>query len=237
VDFAETFSQTLQGGGPIAMQIGSGVTTSAITNQFGQGALNLTGVSTDLAVNGNGFFMVQDVVSGAQYATRDGSFKLDASGNLINGIGQRLQGFSDAALTTRGDIQIDATGAPAGTPAGAKVASFKIDAMGVITVRLDNGTNFVRGQVLLQNFQNPQALVKEGNNLYSITVPAGALAQIEIPKSNGLGTLQAGALEMSNVDLTNELAALITSQRGFQANARIITTSDEVLQEVINLKR
>jgi flagellar hook protein FlgE len=89
----------------------------------------------------------------------------------------------------------------------------------------------------LQNFQNPQALVKEGNNLYSGMAAAGPLAQIEAPNTNGLGTIQSGALELSNVDLTNEFASLITTQRGFQASARIITTSDEMLQEVVNLKR
>jgi flagellar hook protein FlgE len=80
-------------------------------------------------------------------------------------------------------------------------------------------------------------LVKDGNNLYSSTTAAGALAQPAAPSSSGLGTIQAGALEMSNVDLTSEMTSLITAERAFQANARIITTSDEILQEVVNLKR
>jgi flagellar hook protein FlgE len=237
VDFEDTFSQTLQVGPNQSMQVGTGVTTGSISNQFSQGALNNTGVATDLAVAGNGFFVVRDTASTAQYATRDGSFHLDSSGYLVTDGGLRVQGFSDAGLSTRGDIQIDATGAPATAAAGAKVASFNIDTKGRVTVRLDDGTEFVRGQVLLQNFQNPQALVKNGDNLYSGFTFAGALSQNEAPGTNGLGSVQPGALEMANVDLTNEFAELITSQRGFQACARVITTSDEVLQEVVNLKR
>jgi flagellar hook protein FlgE len=100
----------------------------------------------------------------------------------------------------------------------------------------------VRGQILLQRFQSPQALVKEGNNLYSGLIAAGPLGgATPIPAApgaaNGLGTIQAGALELSNIDLANEFANLITTQRSFQASAKIITTSDEMLQDTINLKR
>ena len=102
---------------------------------------------------------------------------------------------------------------------------------------LSDNTEFVRGQVLLQNYSNPGALIKEGANLYSATVAAGALSQPTPPQTNGLGGIQSGALEMSNVDLTTEMVNLITAQRAFQANARVITTSDEILQEVAGLKR
>lgn len=237
VNFADALSQTLQTGGPSSMQVGDGVTTASISNQFTQGGIDLTGNNGDVAVNGNGFFMVRDTSSGGQYATRDGSFQLDATGYLINSNGQRVQGFSDAGLSTRGDVKIDASGAPATAAPGATVQSYAIDNQGMVTVTLSDGTNFVRGQVLLQNFQNPQGLVKEGKNLYSITTAAGAMAQTAAPGSSGLGSLQAGALESSNVDLTNEFANLITTQRAFDASSKIITTSDEMLQSVINLKR
>jgi flagellar hook protein FlgE len=237
VDFADTFSQTLQGGGPTSMQVGTGVTTGSIRNQFTQGAISNTGVETNLAINGNGFFTVRDTVNGAIYATRDGAFKLDSDGYLVTANGLRVQGFSDAGLTTRGDIKIDTTGAPANADPNAKVKSLTIGQFGEINVELDDNIPFVRGQILMQNFQNPQALLKEGDNLYAGFSFAGPLAQIEAAGTNGLGNIESGALESSNVDLTVEFADLITSQRGFQANARIITTSDEVLQEVVNLKR
>ena len=99
----------------------------------------------------------------------------------------------------------------------------------------------MRAQILLQRFSDPQALLKQGNNLYSGLGSAGPLGgttpRAETPGTNGLGNIESSALELSNVDLANEFANLITTQRGFQASARIITTSDEVLQELVNLKR
>lgn len=243
MDFADSFSQTLaaagagRGSNVAAQQIGSGVTTGGIHNQFTQGTVSTTGVSTDLALQGDGFFVVKDGITGAEYATRAGDFRLDASGNLVTNKGLRVQGYSDAALTTRGNITVDGTGRPATADPTASVVSFAFDLQGRLNVRLSDGTEFVRGQVLLQRFNDPQALSKEGDNLYSGFATAGALAQIEAPSTNGLGSVQAGALELSNVDLAGEFAGMITAQRGFQASARIITTSDEILQELVNLKR
>jgi flagellar hook protein FlgE len=136
---------------------------------------------------------------------------------------------------------MDGTGRPATSDPAATVAGYSIDKAGNMVVRLSDNTEFVRGQILLQNFQNPQALLKMGDNLYTGFVGAGPLGgatpQSEAPNTNGLGTIQSGALELSNVDLAGEFAGLITTQRGFQANARVITTSDELLQELVNLKR
>jgi flagellar hook protein FlgE len=232
--FADTFSQAI--GGP-SFQVGSGVTTSSIRNQFLQGTISATGTPTDLAIDGNGFFLVKNPADGGVFATRSGDFHRDTGGYLVNDSGFRVQGFTDPGRTTRGDILIDATGAPATSDPAATVAGFTFDVQGQLTVKLSDGTSFVRGQVLLQDFTNPQALVKEGGNLYSGLAAAGPLAETKAPKSNGLGGIAAGALETSNVDLTSEFASLITTQRAFQANAKIITTSDEMLQEAVNLKR
>lgn len=247
-EFADSFSQTLQaagsGGGRSmpSLQLGSGVTTTTVKNQFGQGALSSTGVLTDLSVSGEGFFMVKDVVSSEQFATRAGDFRLDNNGYLVTNDGLRVQGFNDSALAARGDLQVNGTGRPATASATATVSGFNVDTEGRINVRLSDGTEFVRGQVLLQNFRDPQALLKEGGNLYSNLGAAGPLGgsaapQSAAPGTNGLGRIQSGALELSNVDLANEFANLIITQRGFQASARIITTSDEILQEVVSLKR
>lgn len=243
-DFADAFSQTLQapGAGAPGMQVGSGVTTAAVKNLFTQGALSRTGIQTDLSVSGDGFFMVKDAVSSLEYATRAGDFRLDGNGYLVTNNGLRVQGFSDSGLATRGDLQIDGTGRPAAALPTASVVGFNIDPEGKINVRLSDGTEFVRGQVLLQSFRDPQALLKEGDNLFSgiaAASPLGGAAapQAEAPGTNGLGRVQSGALELSNVDLANEFANLITTQRGFQACARIVTTSDEVLQELVSLKR
>ena len=236
-DFADTLSQTIRNQPVGAMQIGTGVNTASIQTQFTQGAISTTNSPTDMAISGQGFFTVRDTATNLTYATRAGDFRLDSSGYLVTSQGLRLQGYNDAGLTTGGDLKVDSTGAPATATPGASVASFNIDALGKISVRLTDGTDFVRAQVLLQNFQNPTALTKEGNNLYGNTLQAGPLATSAAPGSSGLGKLQASALELSNVELSNEFVSMITTQRAFQASARVITTSDDVLQEVVNLKR
>jgi flagellar hook protein FlgE len=250
VDFEDSFSQTLQsssgangsGSGTSAMQIGSGVTTGAIRNLYTQGAVARTGVDTDLAIAGDGYFVVRDPVSNSPFVTRAGDFRVDANGFMVTSGGQRIQGFNDSALSTIGDLQIDITGKPDTAAADATLASWAIDTEGKINVRMSDGTQFTRGQILLQRFQDPQALQKEGNSLYSGMSAAGPLGGDTSPTpappgTSGLGKIQAGALELSNVDLANEFSSMITAQRAFQATARIISTSDEMLQELVNLKR
>jgi flagellar hook protein FlgE len=245
VEFADSFSQTYQassaGDGVVsntaALQVGTGVTTSAIRNLYDQGAVARTNVPTDLVVSGAGFFVVRDPVNNSQFVTRAGFFRLFERGRVITNTGLRVQGFADGGLSTVGDIVVDATGAPATSDPTATLISFRIDREGKVNVRLSDGTEFVRGQILMQNFRDPQSLVKEGANLYSGQTAAGPLAAASAPGSNGLGRIESGALELSNVDLANEFASLITTQRAFQASARIITTSDEMLQELVNLKR
>jgi len=216
-DFEDSFSQALAGPNT---QVGSGVSTAATSSNYNQGAITNTEVGTDLAISGEGFFVVRNTVDDKQYATRAGDFHFDSTGYLVTTDGLRVQGST-------GDLLVDP----------ATVASFNIDRNGFINVTKTDGTTVVSGQVMLQKFSNPNALVKEGDNLYSGTAAAGPLAAIAAPQTNGLGSIQSGALELSNVDLTNEMSNLIVAQRAFQANARIITTSDEVLQEVVNLKR
>ena len=236
VDFEDTLSQAIGAGSP-SNQVGTGVATAAISTNFNPGTLNTTGVASDLAVSGQGFFVVQNSADQAQFVTRAGDFHVDYNGYLVTPDDLRVQGYSDAGLSAIGDLRIDATGAPSTAAAGAKMKSWSIDQNGKINVVLDDGTQFVRGQVLLQNYSNPGALIKEGGNLYSATTLAGPLAALGVPGTNGLGEIKSGSLEMSNVELTAEMASLITAQRAFQANARVITTSDELLQEVANLKR
>jgi flagellar hook protein FlgE len=245
VDFADAFSDTLVApsaassttSGAASVQIGTGTTITGINNNWTQGSITSTGVPTDLAISGDGFFMVRDTVTNAQYATRAGDFNVDANGYLITDTGERVQGYSNAGLSALGDIKIDTTGMPATSNPAAAVTSFSVNGQGQVTVNLSDGTSFVRGQVLLQNFQDPNELVSVGNNLYSNTASAGPLAALGAPGSAGLGTTQEGALESSNVDLSGEMADLIIAQRGFEANSKIVTTSDEVLQTLVNMKR
>lgn len=113
---------------------------------------------------------------------------------------------------------------------------FTIDPNGVITGYFTNGEERPVGQVALANFKNPAGLEKTGSNLYRVTPNSGE-PMIGMAGTGGRGALNPGALEMSNVDLSREFTDMITTQRGFQANSRIITTSDEMLQELVNMKR
>jgi flagellar hook protein FlgE len=235
VGFADALRQTLGTNASGSMQVGTGVLTASITNQFTQGSITSTGVQTNMAVNGNGFFLVKDPSTGASYVTRDGQFTVDANGYLVTSNGMRVQGYSDAGLTTMGDVKIDNTGAPGGDASAVQSYTFGSD--GTLSVQLADGTQFTRGQILLQNFSNPGQLLSVGNNLYSGLTNAGALAAPVAPNSNGLGNLVTGSVEMSNVDLAGQLTSLITAQRAYEANTKVITTSDEILQDLVNLKR
>jgi len=107
---------------------------------------------------------------------------------------------------------------------------------GVIEGTFSNNKSMALGRLVLANFPNLQGLVREGNNLYKPSLASGAPA-IGAPGTGGRGSLSGGALELSNVDIANEFSRLIVAQRGFEANARTITTFDEIMQDTINLKR
>jgi flagellar hook protein FlgE len=129
-------------------------------------------------------------------------------------------------------VEIDSQdGRPAGT-----MESFSISKDGTVVGSFSNGAKQPVGQVAIAKFTNPSGLEKAGDSEYRITANSGG-AVLGTAGMGGFGAIQAGALEMSNVDLSQEFTNLIVAQRGFQANARIITTSDEVLQELTNLKR
>ncbi len=247
-EFSDTFSETLRTNGSSgSMQVGTGVATATIHSKFTQGSREVTGKETDVAINGEGFFVVKDTVTNVSYATRSGNFSVDKSGYLTLD-GKRVQGYSTTDLTTRGDIKIDNTNDgttphaymdPPTNSQPASMSSYYISGDGKVHVVLADGNNtdYVRGQILLQQFSDSNALVKEGEGLYSGMDAAGALAASVAPGTVGLGELKTGELESSNVDLTQEMTDLITTQRAFQASSRIITTSDEMLQDVIGLKR
>jgi flagellar hook protein FlgE len=140
-----------------------------------------------------------------------------------------------AALTQYGGASTVALRSQDGYATGS-LESFSIDGNGVITGLYSNGRTQTIGQVALVLFTNPGGLMKAGSNLYAESSNSGPAAVGEAG-TGGRGSLTAGALEMSNVDLAQEFTNMITAQRGFQANARVITTSDELLQELISLRR
>jgi len=161
---------------------------------------------------------------------------------LHNSLADATSGANTVNLTTAGsDFKTYTEPAPTGAApkfimvGGASISSYNVGPDGKINMLLTDGTQYTRGQVLLGNFQNPQALLKQGSNLFGNLAAAGQVTGK--PGSSGLGRIVAGALEMSNVDMAQEFSNMITTQRAFQANARMITTSDEILREMMALKR
>jgi flagellar hook protein FlgE len=249
ISFADSFSNTMRSSAPStatssnqsAIQVGTGVQLSQINTKFTQGALSTTGLNTDLGVSGNGFFLVANPADGQLFATRAGNFRIDDNGYLVTYQGFRVQGATGgtaaAAPSAFGNIRL---GTP---PAGTQLTSFSISKAGNLTEFYSDGTSVTTNQVLLQNYSDPSALVKQGDNLYTgfsaagIIGPTTPTAAANAPAGNGLGSIQSGTLELANVDLTDEFANMITTQRSFQASSRLITVSDTVLEDIVNLKR
>ncbi|MEI7027327.1 flagellar basal body rod protein FlgG [Paenibacillus sp. y28] len=235
VMFKDIMSQTISGvtapeagtsGGSNAMQVGLGVSMAAIDTLQTQGSAQTTNRVLDLRVDGDGFFAVSP--DGEQtYLTRSGNFYLDAENQLVNADGMFV------LASGGGTITIDPT----------EVTAFTIAKDGEIIAVNTDGTSAGLGvNIGVTKVANPSGLEKVGGNLYRVTPnanPDGALDEITEANDTTLGTgaIISGQLEMSNVDLTNEFTEMIVAQRGFQANSRIITTSDSILEEVVNLKR
>jgi flagellar hook protein FlgE len=240
--FEDSFSNTMRSSAPSsattsnvsAIQVGSGVQIGAIQARFTQGSLSSTGVSTDLGVSGSGFFQVVNPADGSTFATRAGDFRFDDQGYLVTTSGYRVQGLNNGSV---GDIKL---GTP---PAGAQLKSFSFDGQGKLVEYYSDGTNAGTNQVLLQSFRDPSALQRAGDNLFTGFTAAGPVGGATLsagnnaPGSNGLGKIESGTLELSNVDLTEQFANMIAAQRSFQASSRVVTVSDSVLEEIVNLKR
>jgi flagellar hook protein FlgE len=232
--FQETLTQIVRGGtaggpaqgGQNPMQLGLGAKVAATDLVFTQGASQVTGRPTDVAIQGDGFFVVER--GGQQFFLRAGAFSLDDLGQLVAPGGELVQGYAPGgAGGPLGPIRVDPS----------VYNDVSIGADGTVTARrADDGTLEAVGQLALARFPNTGGLRRAGNGLFEADPAAGA-AILGTAGANGLGSLQGGTLEMSNVDLAQEFTNLILSQRGFQANARTITTSDELLQELVNLKR
>jgi flagellar hook protein FlgE len=237
VMFKDILSQSMSGvtapvegesGGVNAKQIGLGVTIASIDTMHTPGSAMTTGAPTDLRIDGDGFFVVSPSADGPRYLTRSGNFTLDANRQLVN---------ADGMFVLSGD---DGEGQPITLDEG--VTAFSISQDGtIVAIDQDGIATPTEFQIGVAKVVNPSGLEKVGGNLYRMTPNANAESELIVGTAanveTGTGAIITGQLEMSNVDLTNEFTEMIVAQRGFQANSRIITTSDEILQEVVNLKR
>lgn len=198
---------------PTGVQIGSGVKTAATARIMSQGNVEQTGKELDVAIRGEGFFQIE-LPDGTTGYTRDGSFERDANGTLVTIDGYSIlpgiaipEDSRDITIATDGTVQV-------------------IDGGGA-TVNL--------GQLQIARFVNKSGLEAIGDNLFLETEASGA-AQTDNPGNNGFGDLQQGFLEMANVDAVTEIADLISAQRAYEMNSRVIKAADEMYSTTTNLR-
>lgn len=223
-EFADLMYQTMEYAGtstsgtsvsPTGIEVGLGVRPTAIAKMFTQGNFKETGNPLDMAITGNGFFQIQ-LPDGTTAYTRNGSFKKDNNGNIVNSDGYKLLP----------EIVI---------PEDATQISIGVD--GIVSVLQAGATEMTEvGQIELTNFINPAGLHSLGDNNLINTASSGDPIN-STPGLNGLGQTRQQFVEMSNVQLVEEMTDLITGQRAYEANSKAIVTSDEMLQTVNGLKR
>jgi flagellar hook protein FlgE len=184
-------------------------------------------------------------ISGAVPGVNSGTLTYTSGGVFSASTGTLSFTFPDGATATTPAIdltqmtQFSGTSQPAGQTDGftsGTLVTFAVGNAGELSGVYSNGQTQVLGQIALANFLNSAGLLRAGQNNFSATSASGA-ANIGTAGTGGRGTVTTGALEMSNVDLATQFTGMITAERGFQANGRVITTSDEMLQELVNLKR
>ncbi len=266
-EFQDIFSQTISNatapsttvGGSNAKQVGLGVNIASIGMNMTEGSTESTSEPLDFAISGEGLLVVSDGNGGYVY-TRNGALQTDAQGYLVTANGQYIMavpattdasgvvtGVSDgdpvydATKTTPeqfGKIQIDGIvyDNTSGTPTPIdKYTEAAIDENGYIKAYNSAGVKVTLGRVVLSSFNNAGGLVKVGSSYYEESANSGAPDYNFV--ADHCGKLKSGSLEMSNVELSTEMTNMIITQRAYQANARVITTSDSLLEELINLKR
>lgn len=253
-------------GGVNAKQVGLGSQLAAIDTLHTGGALQSTGNTLDLGLSGDGFFVVGSLNDDGEFTdlkyTRAGNFYMDSEGKLVDSGGKYVYGVAQGSMEAATDAAglNDYTGAgypnlsadPPEVPAGfdntnpttglkvieipTTAQSMSVAQDGTVTFVGSDGDLYYAGQLVLAKFSNAGGLEKNGSNYYTSSSNSG-LPSYDTAKSSGMASVESGFLEMSNVDLSEEFTDMIVAQRGFQANTRIITTSDSILEELINLKR
>lgn len=207
-------AETVAGGVvPTGVQIGLGTRVTSVQKIFTQGDYTQTGNDLDMAIEGDGFFQI--LRDGEPYYTRDGSFKTDPDGYIVNANGDRLQ--PEFAI-----------------PAGTTLIS--IASSGILTAQDNTQQTIGSVQLTLHSFVNPAGLRSVGGNLFVESAASGAPTEGN-PGTTGIGSLAQNFLETSNVDVTEEMVNLIITQRAYEVNSKAITTADQLLEIANTLKR
>jgi len=221
-EFADLMYQTIRAPGtatgegtsaPTGAQVGMGVRTVATQRQHSMGDLQQTGNTLDMAIEGRGFFQIE-LPTGENAYTRNGAFKIDAEGTMVNADGYKLT----SEIVVPPDAQ-----------------SVAIGADGTVTAMIPGESAPTElGQIQIAMFANPSGLQSTGKTLYRETAASGA-AVLANAGSEGAGGLAQGTLEMSNVKVVEEMIDLISGQRAYEINSRVISAADEMLQRTGNL--
>ena len=198
---------------PTGLQVGLGTRAVATSRNFTQGSLQQSGNSLDMAVSGNGFFGVQ-MPDGTTGYTRDGSFQVNAQGQLVTSNGYTVQ---------------------PGITIPANAQSVTVGQDGTVSVVIPNqAAPQTLGQLQLTNFVNPAGLQPAGQNLFTETAASGT-PTAGVPGLEGRGVVQQGFVETSNVNTVEELVGMIQTQRAYELNSKAIQTSDQMLQRLAQL--
>lgn len=223
IDFQDLLYQTVRQAGtptgptttsPTGLQIGTGVRVVATSRMFEQGTILQTGNQLDVAVEGNGFLVVQ-MPDGTPAYSRNGALKTDGDGRVVNAEGFPL----DPPITIPPDA-----------------VNVAIASNGTVSVSLPGQTTPSDvGQIQLANFVNPAGMQAVGHNLLKPTRASGE-PQLGEPGADGRGTLLQGALEQSNVDIVEEMIGMISAQRSYEINSKVITTADDMLRAATQMK-
>ena len=239
-------SATTGSAGAKSAQIGLGVQLGSIDNLMTNGAFQSTGSPYDVAITGTGWFRVSSSTptagtapapdtfgAGSEFEyTRAGNFTLNDQGELTTQDGWRVMGIAADPVT--GNPASPVVEVPVQVPAGA--TDISIAPNGAVTYTpTGGGTRSTAAYLSLASFPNEAGLDRVSANRWQGTASSGA-AVSDIPGANGLGQTVGGELEMSNVDLATEFTNMITAQRGFEASSRVLSTCDEMLQTLVNLK-
>ncbi|XOQ43500.1 MAG: Flagellar basal body protein [Clostridium sp.] len=250
---------TTGAGGLNPSQVGYGATASAVQVDTGRAGMATTGRSNDCYINGEGYFVVADgapaTTGGAAPSsykyTRVGALSFDSAGYLVDSNGNRVCGIP---VNTPNDLLNATLDTSVSVPryihydTSQSLSDISIAADGTITALLD-GSVVTIGQIEIAHFVNPAGLEQMGGNYYKATDNSGnatiesdgsitsAGLSFETPGSSATGNLVTGALESSNVDLANEFSNMITTERGYQANSKIITVADEMLETLVSMVR
>ena len=198
---------------PSGLQVGYGSKVVATVRDFSQGNMQSTGNTWDVAIQGTGFYKV-NLPDGTYGYTRDGSFVVNSEGQVVTSQGYPLAGVG----------QIDP-----------KATNIAIAADGTISATI-NGSAAKISPITLATFPNPEGLNSVGNNLYTETTASGAAVDGQTPGTNGIGSLQGGYIETSNVSVVQEMVNMIQAQRAYEINSKAIQATDDMLGMANNLR-